>query len=433
MIELGLLLAAGLVFLLPAAILQGRRAAARRADAREQRRAAREAQQQAVRDEQQRVENLWRYHPDLAGLTEWLHFWHRRRGPLERDEAEANAYLKQREAEFGALVADRGGNERVSAGYRFLVLGALAMFPVVFCLGLALDFLIFRGLHPGKVLLPFGLASLAVLGIMIGSVLFLGTGRHQLVPASASDYAKLAFPVFGLLLVGGVVSYMTAIAPYRSAASGEQAINKQINILQAVETETPKATAQVITVDEQAVAQARASLKEAQLVDRLSAALLAVLEIPLTEGAVMGAELLAFDRARRRRDQAQQGVTDVTRDVNDAEADFNNRLMGAMAARGHDESVVYRIRLRIRNLHAAWMDQPPPGALPPGNGSGPGNGAVPPGPVAGGWPAAGVPAAGSATVPGTPTQPITTVDPDAGPSTLAPVVRLAQEESDLTG
>jgi hypothetical protein len=468
MIELGLIIAVGLVFLLPAVVLQARRAAAQRAEARQQQQAALARQEQANRAKQQSRDDLWRNDPDRAGLSEWLHYVDHRRGPLESNQAEANAYLTRQEEEVKAEVERRGGSERVPTGHRLLVLAALIAFFVVVCVGIALDYLIFRGLHPGKFLLPLGLSFLAVLGIMTGSVIFLSAGRHKLVPAPASDYAKLALRIFGFLLAGGIALYMTAIAPYRSAGAGQQAIDNAYNTLQSAETAVPALPAAEITLDKQNLARAQAILKEAQVVDRLSAAALAFLEIPLTEGAVLGGELLAFDLARRRRDRAQQAVMDVIREITAADAQFNNRLVAELTARGHDESVIYRIVRRIGNLNAAWAGLlPSPSSLPQGGQSnsagGPGSLGGPPtgGPVPGG-PGPGVPTvpggpapvstvpggpapvstvpggpAPVSTVPGGPapvsTVPsITTIDPATGPPAMAPVVHLAPEESDLT-
>jgi hypothetical protein len=187
------------------------------------------------------------------------------------------------------------------------------------------------------------------------------------------------------------------------------------------------------------VARAKASLREAQRVDQLSAATLAFLEIPLTEGAVLGAELLIFDLARRRRDQARQAVRKAEGDSTAAEAQFANDLMGVLVARGHDETVVPGIMRRMRRLEAAWTGQPlPADGLPPGSPAGP-----TPAPAAlaaddardlGHHPDLGTAGPGGGTVRGMPADSpaVAVVDPAGGPSDLAPVTRLAPAEHNQT-
>src|ERR1700753_3726326 len=124
---------------------------------------------------------------------------------------------------------------------------------------------------------------------------------------------------------------MTAIAPYRSAAGGAGSIDPAASVLPKSPTAhapQPPPPAIVIEQDQQVVQRARASLRKSQQIDQLSAATLAFLEIPLTEGAVLGAELLIFDLARRRREQARQVVQQAEGDTAAAEAQFANDLVG---------------------------------------------------------------------------------------------------------
>jgi hypothetical protein len=442
MIELGLVIAISLLFALPAAAVGTRRLAERWQAQREAARAelerARERREEATQAERDRIDALWRDHPDIGGLTEYLRFIHLRRGQLDRDRAEAHADFEEVKQDVDALAADRGG-ERVPSGHRVLVLAALVLFAIVFCLGVALDYLIFRGLHPGTVLLPLGLACLAVFGIMTGSVIFLGVGRHKLLPAASSLYVRWTLRLFGLMLAGGVALYMTAIAPYRSAAAGQAGIDSAMSTLQNAQSSVPAATPIVIAQDQQAVARARASLREAQRVDQLSAATLAFLEIPLTEGAVLGAELLIFDLARRRRDQARQAVRQAEGDSTAAEAQFANDLVGVLVARGHDETVVPGIMRRMRRLEAAWTGQPfPADGLPPGSPAGPTSA---PAALAaddagdpGHHPDPGTAGPGAGTVRGMPADSpaVAVVDPAGRPSDLAPVTRLAPAEHNQT-
>jgi hypothetical protein len=454
MIELGLVIATIALFGLPAAAVGTKRLAdrwqAQREAAREQLERERERREAAARTEQERIDTLWREHPDIGGLTEYLRYIHLRRGQLDRDRADAHDDFEQRKEDVDALTADRGG-ERVPSGHRVLVLVALVLFALVLCLGVALDYLIFRGLHPGTVVLPLGLACLAVFGIMTGSVIFLGVSRHKLLPASSGLYVRLTLRLFGLMLAGGVALYMTAIAPYRSAAAGQARIDSAVSTVQNAKTSVPPAPPIVIAQDQRAVTQARASLREAQRVDQLSAATLAFLEIPLTEGAVLGAELLIFDLARKRRDQARQVVREIEGETGAAEAQFANDLMGVLVARGHDETVIPHIMSRMQRLQAAWTGQPVQAhGLPPGSADGqvpapddfaaggtgdpgdstPGYQPHPgyqPDPGAAAGPGGGMRPGASAAIPA-----VTVVDPAGGPSDLAPVTRLEPAEHNQT-
>ena len=464
MITIGLIVASlvAIMFGAPALVGPARGARARRTAARTQQNAARQHQKQAALAEQQRIDRLWRADPDLAGLGEWLSYEYQMRKPLDQDVQEAKRLLGQREEQVRHHTAEHGGSEHVPGGHRILVLAGLALFLVVFSLGIALDYLIFRGLHPGSVLLPFGLACLAVFGITIGSILFLGIRRHRLLPDSVSPYIQRVFMVGGALLATAVAVYMTTIAPNRSAPAGELAINKALSHLHADQTAVPRASKQVIDLDNQAVAQARADLAHAEAVDRLSAGILAVLEIPLAEAAVLGGELLMLDVARRRRETARQAHQDATDALAQADARFSDALVGILISHGHDEDVVHQIRRRLGNLGAAWggggqrvlpAGLPPPappggggapaGPPPPGTGASPAQPAMPrPAPVGTPGPApAGMPAA----APAAPAAPIVHIDPAAAPAgpptgspngaapgTTAPLAQLPPDEQDQT-
>ena len=82
MIELGLVIAIGSLLVLPALAVSGRQLAARWQAQREAARArlelARERQEAAGQAERDRIDTLWREHPDIGGLTEYLRFIHLR-------------------------------------------------------------------------------------------------------------------------------------------------------------------------------------------------------------------------------------------------------------------------------------------------------------------------------------------------------------------
>ena len=87
MIELGLAIAIGSLFVLPALAVGGRQLMAQRRAQREAARArlelAREREEAAAQAERDRIDTLWREHPDIGGLTEYLRFIHLRRGQLD--------------------------------------------------------------------------------------------------------------------------------------------------------------------------------------------------------------------------------------------------------------------------------------------------------------------------------------------------------------
>ena len=183
----------------------------------------------------------------------------------------------------------RDGNP-VTTGYRLRVLMGLALFLIVSALGIGLDYLIFRGLHPtGTLLLPLALACLAVIGITVGSVLFLDANRHHLVHATATPYVRRVVPLGGAMLAIGITVYVMMIAPYRSYPAGEARIHQAQLQLASDQSETTAnggSSSQVIAADQQALTRARTDLAQAQRVDRWSAGVLAILDIPLSEAGL---------------------------------------------------------------------------------------------------------------------------------------------------
>ena len=293
-------------------------------------------------------------------------------------------------------------NERPSTRYRLVVLAGLVLFLGAIGLATTLDFLIFRGLHPtGTVLLPFGLACVAVMGITVGSVIMFGAKRHDLVPRDVSDYYRRVIILGGALLALCVAGYMVAIAPNRSAPAGQAAITRAEQVLQADESAVPPSSSQLIAVDQQAVTQAKANLARAQQVDRLSAAALAFVEIPLAEAAVLGGELLMLYAAIARRERARQEEQQAKDAVARADDRFVAELTQILINHGHNEESVRRIIDRVNAMNPSSSGQPiafggasgpgpgpagSPGPRGPGNPS-PGGPGGPPGPGGAGSPA----------------------------------------------
>lgn len=403
---------------------------ARRRQAAEDLRQQEEESRQRAREAQQQVEFIWRNSPDRAGVGEYLRYMVVRT-PLVQAALEAGRRL----AQYGQHVEHRlsrfPGNQPPSIRYRLVVLAGLVLFLGAIGLATTLDFLIFRGLHPtGTVLLPLGLACVAVMGITVGSVIMFGANRHDLVPRDVSDYYRHVIIVGGALLALGIAAYMVAIAPNRSAPAGQAAITKAEQVLQADESAVPPSSPQLIAVDQQAVTQARTNLARAQQVDRLSAAALAFVEIPLAEAAVLGGELLVLFVAIARRERARQEEQHAKDEVARSDDWFIAELTQVLINYGHTEESVRRIIDRVNAMNPSSSGQPiavggtggpgpmgSPGPGGPGNPSpgGPGGPGGPPGPGGAGSPAGpGSPGtAGGPAGPGGP--PPVTIVPVGGP------------------
>jgi hypothetical protein len=352
---------------------------------------------------------MWTQFPETAGVGETLTYKARVQVRLMQEAQERSFELEQREQQVQHRRQHVRDGNAVTTGYRLRVLVGLLLFLVVFLLGIVLDYLIFRGLHPtGTRLLPLALACLAVIGITTGSVLFLDANRHHLVAASATPYHRRVLALGGLMLAVGIVVYMVVIAPYRSYQAGEARITQAQQQLASDQSEVlvgGGSNAELIAADTQAVVQARADLVQAQRVDRWSAAALGLLEIPLAEAGFMGAELLLLDLAVARRDLARRGSQRANNALQQADNTFIDALHQILIRHGHTnaDDLIPRIIARVVRLGPGTRPpsiggQPTGPGQPsgPGQASGPGSQAQPgpsaprPGPAAG-FPAQGMP------------------------------------------
>lgn len=283
---------------------------------------------------------LWTQFPETAGVGETLTYKARVQVGLLQEAQERNLGLEQREQQVQHRRQHIRDGKPVTAGYRLRALAGLVLFLAVLVLGIVLDYLIFRGLHPtGTRLLPIALACLAVIGITTGSVLFLDANRHHLVPASATPYHRRVLALGGAMLAAGIVVYMVVIAPYRSYQAGEARITQAQQQLASDQSEVLAgaggSNAELIAADTQAVARARADLAQAQRVDRWSAAALGVLEIPLAEAGFLGAELLLLDFAVARREIARRRNQRANNAVQQADNTFIDALHQTLVRHGH--------------------------------------------------------------------------------------------------
>lgn len=429
-----------------------RQQVARRSAAAAERQAAQEEREQRATEARQQIELLWRNSPDRAGVGEFLRFL-AIRTRLDQAANEAGRRLEQFTGQVNHCLSRYPGGKLPSARYRLVVTAGVVLFLGVFALAITLDYLIFRGLHPtGSMVLPFALACLAVVGITVGSVVMFGARRHDLLPENISTYYRQVIVLGGGLLAVCIAAYMMVIAPYRSYPAGEAAITKAEQVLQADQSAVPPASQQLLSVDETAVSQARANLSHAQAVDRLSAGALALVEIPLSEAAVLGGELLVLYLAIARRERARQAHQQAEDEVERANSRFIAELTQILINHGHNEESVRRITDRVSAMNAAQNGRPvmvgggpatPGGPAAPGP-SGPGQQGVPPRAQPGSHqrPATGagpiIPQNGP--VPGGPT--VTTIPPNPpapgnsngghGAPEMAAIVSLPGAENDQT-
>ena len=226
--------------------------------------------------------------------------------------------------EWQALIEDRPvGVLKMGTGLRFWLQGAarqlrftarqsqprqllagtgLIAFIVVFALGTTLDFWVFRSLHPTDTeLLPFGLACVAMIGISLGSVLLFGSNRHHLLPESVTPYFRRVVRNGGGMLAVGIAGYMIMIAPNLSIASGTARVVAAQEQVKQDELTVPPPRQAVIAADMAAVKQAEAAMAHARTIDRVRVATLVGVQIPLSEAAVLGGEMLMSDAVLRRR------------------------------------------------------------------------------------------------------------------------------------
>jgi hypothetical protein len=372
----------------PAVPEAARAAAAQRERARQRRADDRQRREQEERERIRQARQIWLDAPDRAGFREYQQYEAQVRTPLQQASDEAARQFTQLDEAAARHQARFHDGEPPRAGYQLIVLAGLAVFVAVFILGLTLDYLIFRGLHPtGAVALPFGLACVAMIGITVGSVLLFGAKRHHLVPESATPYFRRMAILFGGMLAVGIVGYMAFIAPNRSYLNLEPAIVIDQEALTAAQHSVPAAPPGVAQADATQLANAQARLNRAEDVDRASALALGAIEIPLSEVAVLGGEVLIFRILLVRRERARREQQDTADAVAQADARFIAALTAQLVANGHDEQEIQQTLARVRRLGKMLADHAGAGAAAPGSGPGPAPG---PGPMPGPAPMPGL-------------------------------------------
>ena len=417
------------VLLIAPAVPQAAHAAkARRAEALRLREEDRKRREEEAKERQRQAQQIWHDTPDLGVYREYLRFEAQVRQPRQQAADEANRLLGQANETVSRHQSTFRDGKPPKAGYQLLAMAGLVAFAFVFILGAALDYLIFRASHPGNVLLPLGLACIAMIGITVGSILAFGARRHDLLPDSMSAYFRNMARLFGMMLAVGIAGYMVSIAPNRSYQAWEtQIVADQQAVQQAANAVAPDAaTARTDKANQKAaetqLAHDQASLRHAQEIDRASALALGALEIPLAEAAVIGGVLVIFRILRRRRDRAERDYVEAVRAVARADATFMADINTQLIATGNNEQAVEGGLDRLRNLGrilGTSSGGPTPGSGPVSGPSGPGltpsgqSGSTPgPGPGLGG---VGSPVPGTSpptrATPGNPVPPVTPHSP----------------------
>jgi hypothetical protein len=385
--------ALAVLFAAPAVPEAARAAAAQRDRARQRRAEDQQRREQEARERIRQAQQIWLDAPDLAGFREYEQYEAQVRTPLQQASDEAARQFGQVDQAVGRHQARFHDGEPPRAGYQLIVLVGLAAFVAVFILGITLDYLIFRGLHPtGAVALPFGLACVAMIGITVGSVLLFGAKRHHLVPESATPYFRRMAILFGGMLAVGIAGYMAFIAPNRSYMNLEPAIVTDQEALTAAQHSVPAAPPGVVQADATQLADDQARLNRAEDVDRASALALGAIEIPLAEVAVLAGVVVIFRILLVRRERARRAQQDTADAVAQADARFIAALTAQLVGNGHDEQEIQQTLARVRRLGKMLADHADPGAAAPGPGPGPAPGPMPgPTPVPGSGPMPGQP------------------------------------------
>jgi hypothetical protein len=434
MIVLLAVLAATVLLGGPAMPMAARSVKQQRVAAAARRKEERERQQREAEEAREERERIWRDEPGNAVLRERLTFQARAGDRLNHAIREAKLKVDQIDGAIQRHEGDfrKGPGGRPGLAYQIVVLTLLGVAVAVFVLGAILDFLIFRGLHPGgSVLIPVGLSGVVIIAVMVGSFLAISAQRHGLIPASWNEYFTLFARLFGAALAVSAVACMIYYAPARSYLADQgniakdQALVAQLTHAVAPDAAAQQASAAALQAAKDQLASDETTLHKAQLLDRVSAGVLGALEIPLTEVAILGGQLIAFRILLRRREEARQEHDDAATVRVQAEDQFVATMYTTLTRFGHDHRAYGEGLTRLRDLNAIIRrHQPQPGGNPGGLGAGGGpSGPTPSGPGGGPYSGPGGPGAGG----GTPVNPVPPPSPSgAGSAATAPAPSVGQ-------
>ena len=387
---------------------------AARAEERKRREDARKAAEQRAAELAAEAGRRMRDTPDIALLPDFLRFVAQIRRPRQLAYEEADREYGRRQQMVKRIKSRHFGGKRPKISYECIFLAAIPVFLAAFVVAIMLDHSIFAGTH---VAMPWALAWVAVTGMTISSLVLLGGRRHQLLPEDLTGYWRYVFMLGAGALVVGFTLYMASLAPNRSIAADQPQITADERILAQDQAQVPPAPALVTTAHQQLIHD-QASMQQAENVDRLSAAGLAVIEMLLAEGAVLGGEVVALRLAQSRSHQALRARDKAAGEIQLADDNFVQQLMTVLVTAGHDETVVRRIISRVQGMLGPGAGIG--GGLSPGGpGSGPGGHA--PGPAFPGPPGNAAPTGAGADAwaqggtPGDPVAPGMIIHPPAAP------------------
>jgi hypothetical protein len=439
MIVLLAVLAAAALLGGPAMPMAARSVKQQRAAAAARREQERERQKREAEEAREERERIWRDEPGNAVLRERLTFQARVGDRLDHAFREAKFKYDQLDGAIQRHGGDfhKGPAGRPGLAYQIVVLTLLGVAVAVFVLGAILDFLIFRGLHPGgSVLIPVGLSGVVIIAVMVGSFLAISAQRHGLIPATWNEYFTLFARLFGAALAVSAVACMIYYAPARSYLADQGNIAKdQALVEQLAHAVAPDAAAQqantaALQAAKDQLDSDETTLHKAQVLDRVSAGVLGALEIPLTEVAILGGQLIAFRILLRRREEARQEQDDAATVRVQAENQFVATMNATLMQFGHDHRAYGEGLTRLRDLYGIIRrHQPQPSGNPGGLGAGGGpSGPTPSGPGGGPHPGPGGPGAG-----GTPVNPVPPPSPSgAGSAATAPAPSVGQPTRPFT-
>jgi hypothetical protein len=354
-------LALAALFGLPAVPTARRAAAERRAAARAQREEDRRRREEEKQRRLEEAQRIWRDTPDLGVLREYERYEAHVRTPRQQEADETGRQLSAVNAAVTRHEGTFRGSKRPGVAYQGGLLVALLGFLSVLALGVALDYLIFRSLRPSgldNALVSAALASLAMVGISVGSAVAIGAERHHLLPDGMTEYARRVTRLAGAMLAIGLVAFVAAIAPYRSQltwqptiAADQQAVQQAtFNVGTAPDVQTKHRYETTLQDAKAQLSADRESLSRASNVDRGSALVLGVVEVFLAEGAILGGEVLALRILLARQERTREANQAALDAVAQGDTQFVAQLTAQLTAHGHDQDAVRAGLARVREL-----------------------------------------------------------------------------------
>ncbi len=312
---------------------------------------AEEVRRRAEADHRMRVDPV----PVLTATL--AHYVEQVRTPRNAAANAANVVRLDRAQQYIDEVEQLPQSLRQSGTTRYAVLAAVPLFVAGSVVAGVLDFMTFRGFSGGFTL-PALLSILTVLIMTVSSVLIgLGMGWHKgLAGAEWSRFRRGVIARIGVVVaIVGLVA-MTWIAPNRTRGGHDAEIGKirsDIAWLDSIQPPSADITAQT-TKARQDLARAQSAERLAAAVDRVSVGGITFLEIPLTEGMLLGAQVLMCLRARQRRDEAQRHHRTSLDAIEQADSRVRAEMLDLLARYGHGVEPLRLALMRIQEVDLTW-------------------------------------------------------------------------------